>query len=152
MKRSCLTVVALLLALWGSSAAAQEARRVLRVVPSADPAVLDPTRGMNLIARTFAQTVFETLFALDSHLVPRPMMIEREQVSPDGLTYVFTLRPGLTFHDGSPVTARDVVASLERWMNFGSIGTQFKSLTASLDVTDDRTVTLVIKQRSALVE
>ena len=152
MKRSCFAIVALLLALSANVAAAQDTRKILRVVPSADPAVLDPTRGMNLIARTFAQTVFETLFALDSHLVPRPMMIEREQVSPDGLTYTFTLRPGLTFHDGSPVTARDVVASLERWMNFGSIGLQFKSLTASLVVTDDRTVTLVTNRRSGLVE
>lgn len=152
MQRFCSMVVALLLAIWGSSAAAQDTHGILRVVPSADPAVLDPTRGMNLIARTFAQTVFETLYALDSHLVPRPMMVEREQISPDGLTYTFTLREGLTFHDGSPVTARDVVASLERWMNFGSIGTQFKSLTTSLSVTDDRTVTLVTNKRSGLVE
>ena len=116
MKRSCLAVAALLLALWGGPAGAQDQRRVLRVVPSADPAVLDPTRGMNLIARTFAQTVFETLFALDSHLVPRPMMIEREQVSPDGLTYTFTLRRGLTFHDGAPVTAKDALFWLAIWV------------------------------------
>ena len=69
-----------------------------------------------------------------------------------GLPYTFTLRPGLTFHDGSPVTARDVAASLERWMNGGSIGAQFRSLTASLGVTDDRTITLVLNQRSGLVE
>jgi ABC-type oligopeptide transport system substrate-binding subunit len=66
MKRCCLAVVALLLALWGNAAHAQDQRRILRVVPSADPAVLDPTRGLNLIARIFAQAVFETLFALDS--------------------------------------------------------------------------------------
>jgi peptide/nickel transport system substrate-binding protein len=152
MKRFLFPVVALLLAIGGNAAAAQESDRVLRVVPSADPAVLDPTRGLNLISRTFAQTVFETLFALDSHLVPRPMMVDREQVTPDGLTYTFTLRPGLTFHDGSPVTARDVVASLERWMNGSSIGSQFRKLTASLGVTDERTVTLVLHQRSGLVE
>jgi peptide/nickel transport system substrate-binding protein len=152
MKRSRVAVVAVLLAIWGSLAAAQDTSHVLRVVPSADPAVLDPTRGMNLIARTFAQTVFETLFALDSHLVPRPMMVDREQVSADGLTYTFTLRTGLTFHDGSPVTARDVVASLERWMNGGSIGAQFRLLTASLGVVDDRTISLVLNHRSGLVE
>jgi peptide/nickel transport system substrate-binding protein len=152
MKHSRVAVVTLLLVVWVGSAVAQDASRVLRVVPSADPAVLDPTRGMNLIARTFAQTVFETLFALDSHLLPRPMMVDREQVSADGLTYTFTLRPGLTFHDGTPVTARDVIASLERWMNGGSIGGQFRSLTASLGIADDRTITLVLNQRSGLVE
>jgi peptide/nickel transport system substrate-binding protein len=152
MKPSHLAVVALLLTLCAGSAIAQDAHRVLRVVPSADPAVLDPTRGMNLIARTFAQAVFETLFALDSHLVPRPMMVEREDVSPDGLNYTFTLRRGLTFHDGSPVTAHDVVASLERWMNGGSIGAQFRSLTVSLGTVDDRTVRLVLNKPSGLVE
>ena len=80
------------------------------------------------------------------------MMVESEQVTPDGLTYTFTLRPGLTFHDGSPVTSHDVVASLERWMGGSSIGGQLQSRTASLGTTDDRTVTLVLKQRWGLVE
>jgi peptide/nickel transport system substrate-binding protein len=150
--RLAVALIVLSSVVWTSPVAAQDQRRVLRVVPSADTAVLDPTRGLNLIARTFAQCVFETLYALDNQLVPRPMMVESEQVSPDGLTYTFTLRPGLTFHDGSPVTSRDVVASLERWMGGSSIGGQLRSRTASLGVTDDRTVTLVLKQRWGLVE
>ena len=142
----------LALALSTGTAAAQVDRKVLRVVPSADPAELDPTQGLNLISRIFAQMVFDTLFALDSHLAPKPMMVDREQVSPDGLTYTFTLRPGLKFHDGSPVTSRDVVASLERWMNGISIGGQLKSRTASLGIVDERTFTLVLNQRFGLVE
>ena len=63
MKRSHLAVVrrlvVLMFAFWAVHAEAQDQRRILRVVPSADPAVLDPTRGLNLIARTFAQCVFE---------------------------------------------------------------------------------------------
>ena len=112
MIRKSLMAVVAMVGLAGGSAVAQDAQKVLRVVPSADPAELDPTRGLNLIARIYSQMVFDTLFALDSHLSPRPMMVESEQVSADGLTYSFTLRPGLKFHDGSLVTSRDVVASL----------------------------------------
>ena len=42
-------------------------------------------------------------------------MVESEEVSSDGLTWTFKLRTGLKFHDGSPVTSKDVVQSLVRW-------------------------------------
>src|SRR3954447_10820930 len=89
---------------------------VLRVIPSADITELDPTRGANLVSRIYSQMVFETLFALDSKLAPQPMMLERSERSADGMRWEFPLRPGLRFHNGDRVTARDVVASLERWM------------------------------------
>lgn len=132
--------------------AAQDARRILRVVPSADVSELDPTRGANLISRIYAQMVFDTLFALDGNLAPKPMMVEKHVVSPDGLTYTFTLRSGLKFHDGSPVTTRDVVASLERWMTGTSIGEQLKLRVASMAVVDDLTFTLGLNQKFGLVE
>ena len=59
--------------------------------------------------------VYDTLFSLDENLVPQPQMVGKYEVSGDGLTYTFTLRDGLKFHDGTPVTAEDVVASLKRW-------------------------------------
>ena len=110
-----LASIAFALGLAALPAAAQTPDRILRVIPSADLAELDPTRGANLVARIYSQMVFDTLFALDSNLAPKPMMVDRETVSPDGLLYTFTLRPGLKFHDGRPVTTRDVVASLDRW-------------------------------------
>ena len=147
-----LMVAVLAFAFAGGTAAAQEATKVLRVIPSADPAELDPTKALNLIGRIYSQMVFETLFALDSKLAPKPMMVESEKVSDDGLTYTFTLRPGLKFHDGSAVTTRDVVASLEHWMGGLSMGPQLKARTASLGVVDDRTFTLVLNKRFGLVE
>ena len=135
-----------------SPASAQPADRVLRVVPSADVSELDPTRGANLVSRVYAQMVFDTLYALDTSLTPRPMMVEREAVSADGLTYTFTLRAGLKFHDGSPVRTRDVVASLTRWMNGTSIGGQLKARTASMPIQDDLTFSLVLNQPFGLVQ
>ncbi|MBV8916203.1 MAG: ABC transporter substrate-binding protein, partial [Acetobacteraceae bacterium] len=125
-------------------AAAQAPMKVLKVVPSADVAELDPTRAANQIGRIYSQMVFDSLFALDHTLSPKPMMVEKEEVSADGLSYRFTLRPGLRFHDGSEVTTRDVVASLERWMAGSSVGGQLKSRLASMNAVDDRTFTLVL--------
>jgi peptide/nickel transport system substrate-binding protein len=151
MFRSVLLAAAIALSV-ASPSRADAPLKVLRVVPSADPQELDPTKGANLISRTYSQMVFDTLFALDSKLSPKPMMVESETVSPDGLSYRFTLRPGLTFHDGSPVTTRDVVATLERWMGNTSIGGQLKARLAAMEVVDDRTFTLTLNQRFGLVE
>jgi peptide/nickel transport system substrate-binding protein len=134
------------------SAADEPNWRVLRVVPSADISELDPTMGANLISRVYSQMVFDTLFALDRNLSPKPMMVDHESVSADGLTYRFTLRSGLTFHDGSSVTTRDVVASLQRWMRSSSIGGQLGSRLAALSIVDNLTFTLSLKQQLGLVE
>ncbi len=134
------------------SVAAQDPTRVLKVIPSSDVSELDPTRGANLVSRIYSQMVFDTLFALDRDLAPQPMMVDHENVSQDGLTYTFTLRSGLKFHDGSPVTTRDVVASLDRWMGGTSIGGQLKARTMSMNIVDDFTFALVLKQRFGLVE
>jgi peptide/nickel transport system substrate-binding protein len=135
-----------------ATAWAQTPATVLKVAPSADVQELDPTRGRNLISRIYSQMVFDTLFALDHTLSPQPMMVDREAVSEDRLTYTFTLRTGLKFHDGSPVTTRDVVASLNRWMDGSSIGDQLKQRVASLSIVDDLTFTLVLKEPFGLVE
>ena len=135
-----------------TTAWAQSSTRVLKVAPSADVQELDPTRGRNLISRIYSQMVFDTLFALDGSLSPKPMMVDRETVSEDRLTYNFTLRPSLKFHDGTAVTSRDVVASLHRWMDGTSTGGQLKSRLASLTANDERSFTLTLKQPFGLVE
>ena len=59
--------------------------------------------------------VWDTLFALDADNKPQPQMVDTWTVSDDKLTYTFTLRDGLKWHDGPPVTAADCVASIQRW-------------------------------------
>ena len=126
--------------------------KVLKVVPSADVAELDPTRAANQIGRIYSQMVFDSLFALDHTLSPKLMMLESETVSPDGLTYKLTLRSGLKFHDGSAVATKDVVASLERFMGGTSVGGQLKSRLASMTIEDDRSFTLTLAKPFGLVE
>ena len=128
------------------------AEKVLKVVPSADLGQLDPDLAANLIGRTYAQMVFDTLFALDHTMSPKPMMVQSETVGPDGLTHRMTLRAGLMFQDGSPVTTRDVIASLQHWMNNTSIGGQLKMRLVSLTADDATTFTLALKQPFGWVE
>jgi peptide/nickel transport system substrate-binding protein len=94
---------------------AGRAETVLRMVPQADLKILDPVWSSAQITQNHAYLVFDTLFGIDHEQHPRPQMVESWEVSPDGLTWRFTLRPGLLFHDGSPVTPLDAIASIRRW-------------------------------------
>jgi ABC-type transport system substrate-binding protein len=87
----------------------------LRFIPHADLSILDPYFTGVYITRNYGYMVYDTLFAMDSAFRPQPQMVDTWRVSDDRLTYTFTLREGLKFHDGQPVRATDVVASLKRW-------------------------------------
>ncbi len=75
--------------------------------------VLDPVITTANITRDHAYMIHDVLIAQDNQLQPLPQMADWT-VSDDGLSYTFTLRDGLKFHDGAPVTAADAVASLKR--------------------------------------
>ena len=79
-------------------------------------------RRPNFTIRNAAYLMYDTLFALDSNYEPQPQMAEGYTLSDDELTYTITLRDGLKFHDGSDVTAEDVVASIKRWGKADSLG------------------------------
>src|SRR5947209_20491512 len=96
------------------SSRAQTPRSVLRVVPQAEPQVFDPHQSQANVTSVHVAMVYDTLFSWDAEMAPQPQMVDTWTKSPDGLVYEFVLRPGLRFHDGSPVTSRDVVATLRR--------------------------------------
>src|SRR5271167_909860 len=87
------------------------AARTLRFVPQAHLANFDPIWGTQYVVRNAADMVWDTLYGVDEELSPQRQMVEAEEMSADGLTWTFRLRPGLKFHDGEKVLARDVVAS-----------------------------------------
>ena len=96
-------------------ALAQPARaRTLRFVPQAALTALDPIVQNATISTTHGFCVFDTLYATDGKLNPRPQMAAGHETSADGLLWTIRLREGLRFHDGEPVWARDCVASLKR--------------------------------------
>ena len=104
-------VAAVAAAMLGSA----NAEKVLRVVPHADLKNVDPIWTTAYITRNHGYMVYDTLFAADANGEIQPQMVGDFSVSDDGLTYTFTLRDGLKWHDGSPVTAADCIASIERW-------------------------------------
>src|SRR5262249_53193925 len=112
----------LALALWAITAAPLVAtpmpalaQSTLLMVAHADLKILDPVWSTANITRNHGYLVYDVLFSTDVEFRIRPQMVERYEVSPDRLTWTFTLRDGLEWHDGTPVVADDCVASLRRW-------------------------------------
>ncbi len=96
-------------------ARAADTGRPLRLVLNVGLQTLDPIAGPFFVTRNFAYMVFDTLIAMDSKGQFRPQMLEGWKVSDDRMVYTFTLRPGLKFSDGAPVTSEDCIASIKRW-------------------------------------
>jgi peptide/nickel transport system substrate-binding protein len=97
-------------AVWASGNA-----KLLKFVPQADIALLDPHFSSALVTRNHAHMVFDQLYGVDDAARPRPQMAAGHVIEDDGRTWKITLREGQRFHDGQPVLARDVVGSLKRW-------------------------------------
>src|SRR3954447_23572769 len=102
------------LTLLAGTALAQPRDKPLRLVVNVGLQNLDPIASPSFVTRNFAYMIFDTLVAMGSQGGSQPQMLQGWQVSDDKLTWSFTLRPGLEFHDGSAVTAADAVASIKR--------------------------------------
>src|SRR3954465_11912179 len=122
------------------------AARTLRFVPQANLANFDPIWGTQYVVRNASAMVWDTLYGMDEKLEPQRQMAEAEEVSADGLTWTFRLRPGLKFHDGEPVLARDAVASVERWCARDPMGQMIKAIANELAPVDDRTFRWSLKK------
>jgi peptide/nickel transport system substrate-binding protein len=73
-------------------------------------------------------------------------MVDKWEVSKDNLTYTFTLRDGLKFHDGQPVRSADCIASIERWAKRDVFGQRLAEMTESWTAVNDKTFRLKLKQ------
>ena len=131
------------------TAVAQE--KVLRAVMHADVRVIDPVWTTQTIANIHGALVYDTLFGNDADLKPKPQMVGKYEISPDRLTYTFTLRDGLKFHDGSPVTTKDVIASLKRWGAKDGVGQRLMGFVTKLEPVDDKTFVMVLKEPYGMV-
>jgi peptide/nickel transport system substrate-binding protein len=126
------------------------AERVVAVMQS-PLRLLDPVVSSAAISNTHGFMIYDTLLGLDSNHKIHPQMADKWEVSPDGLTYTFTLRPGLKWHDGAPVRAEDCVASIKRWGQLDLMGQVLLDLTTEMKVVDDSTFQIVLKSPSNVV-
>jgi len=85
----------------------------------AQVAGLDMHFSSAISARNIAMHIYETLMTRGEDNSPIHELAEGHTVSDDGLTYTFTLRDGITFHNGKPMTSADVLASFERYNKLG---------------------------------
>ena len=131
--------------------AAAQSPRVLKFIPQADLAVLDPIWTTAYVTRNHGFMVFDTLYGQDAHYKAQPQMVEGATTDDDGKLWKLTLRAGLKFHDGSPVLARDCVASLQRWGRRDSFGQALMAVTDELSAADDRTIVFKLKKAFPLL-
>ena len=143
----------LAVALWALAAVPLPAlaQSTLRMVAHADLKILDPIWTTANITRNHGYMVYDTLFATDADFKIQPQMAEKDEVSADKLTWTFTLRDGLEWHDGKPVTAEDCVASIRRWGARDGFGQLLMRATAELKPSMPRRFVLVLKEPFGLV-
>ena len=124
---------------------------VFKAVVHADLKNIDPIWTTAYISRNHGYMVWDTLFASDDKFVVHPQMAESATVSEDGKTYTIKLRPGLKWHDGSPVTPDDCIASIQRWGKRDGMGQQMMAVVESMEAVDDLTFTINLKETWGLV-
>jgi peptide/nickel transport system substrate-binding protein len=124
---------------------------VLRVIPHADLKNVDPIWTTAYITRNHGYMVYDTLFAMDANLTPKPQMVDKWEESSDRKTWTFVLRDGLSFHDGKPVTAEDCAASLQRWMRRDGMGQQLATLVECISGRDAKTLEIKLSRPYGLL-
>lgn len=132
---------------------AQTAPSAARAVHMAmgDLRAFDPVYTNTFITGNHALTIYDQLFALDSKLMSRPQMVGKWSASDDKKIYTFELRDGLGFHDGSPVTAADCVASIRRWAQVDPGGQLIMERAKDIAKKDDKTFSIVLKEPLGLM-
>jgi peptide/nickel transport system substrate-binding protein len=122
------------------------AARVMRFIPQSDIGVLDPIFTTAYVTRNHGLLVWDMLYGVDNEFRAQPQMVEGHTTSTDGLRWELKLRDGLKWHDGTPVLARDCVASIQRWQKRDPIGQELAARTDELSAADDRTIVFRLKK------
>jgi peptide/nickel transport system substrate-binding protein len=134
-----------------ASLGAANAQTTLKAVLHSDLKIVDPIWTTAYITRNHGYMIYDTLFAMDEKGEIKPQMVDKFEVSADKLTYTFTLRDGLAWHDGAPVTAEDCVASIKRWSAKDSLGQKVMSFVDTLTVQNPKTFTIKLKEQTGLL-
>lgn len=139
----------------GDSSSEEKEQKVLVFARGGDSVSLDPSEVIDTESINAAQSMMETLVTFEeggTKVVP--MLAEEWTESEDGLTYTFTLKQGVKFHDGTDFNAEAVVFNFERWSQGGSeqfpqyssvFGIEDSHIVESVKALDDQTVEFKLK-------
>jgi len=125
--------------------------KVLRYVKNGNLTILDPVWTTAYVTRDHGYMIYDTLFAMDENNAVKPQMVDKYEVSPDKTLWTFTLRDGLEWHDGKPVTAEDCVASLKRWGARDTMAQKLMDFVKEFKVVNAKTFTMQLKEPYGLV-
>lgn len=125
--------------------------RTIRAVLHGDLRVFDPIWTTANMTSYHAGMVYDTLFGVNDKYEPQPQMVSKWGLSDDRKTYTFELRDGLRFTDGTPVTAKDCVASMRRWAARDGGGQHMMARLADTPIKDDKTFQVVMKESYPLL-
>jgi peptide/nickel transport system substrate-binding protein len=119
----------------------------LVMIIESSPTNLDPRVGLDAQSERIDELLFDDLCTRDEHLNVQPGLADRWDI-PNSLTYVFHLHPGVRFHDGRPLTSRDV-----KWTFDSLLQGKIRSTKAAayrpvdhIDAPDDSTVVFHLKE------
>jgi len=126
---------------------AQKRGGTMRFIAHADLKVLDPIWTTAYITRNHGYLIYDTLFGTDEKDQAKPQMVDKWSVSQDGKKWTFTLRDGLKWHDGKPVTSEDCTESIKRWTKRDPFGKLLAAHTAKLAPVDRKSFALDLSER-----
>ena len=149
--RTLVSVLAVSIGLGLAVDVAAQDKKTLRMIPHAGLRITDPIITTAFMSRNHGYMIYDTLFAVNDKMEVKPQMVEKYELSGDKLTYTFTLRDGLKFHDGAPVTTADAIASLQRWGKADGMGQKLFGFVKELKAVNDKTFQLVLKEPYGLV-
>jgi len=128
------------------AAAAPRRGGTLRIADIGEPLTLDTVATTADLTSSITLPVFEELFTFDAAWRIQPLLVSSSAQSKDGLTYTFTLRRSVPFHNGREMTAEDVVASLNRWGRMSPRGPSVYSHVDSVSASGRDTVIMKLKE------
>lgn len=131
---------------FGVAAGTANADTMLRYATVGEPPSLDQHVVTSDLATTIAHHMFEGLYTFNAANAPVPLLAESDSMSDDGKTITITLRDNVSFHNGQAMTSADVVASLERWGEFGSRGGLLFSNVEGIEASGDHEITIKLSQ------
>src|ERR1700722_12969094 len=134
-----------------SIGAAPSHATTLNIVMESRVSVLDPVLSTAHQSRNHGYMIYDTLLALDEQGVIRPEMVDNWKVSDDKKTYTFTLRDGLTWHDGAKVTAEDCVASIKRWAQQDRMGRALMKYITDLHADGEKSFSVTLSIQTDLI-
>jgi len=125
--------------------------KVLKFVQNGNLTILDPIWTTAYVTRNHGYFIYDTLFSSDENNEVKPQMVDKYDVSADKTVWTFTLRDGLEWHDGTPVTSEDCIASIKRWGARDAMGLKLMDFVKDFKAVDAKTFQMILKEPYGLV-